>query len=303
MTNKPQDLASSIRVNLAALARARGDDMQFVLIRYANERLLARLAASPHASRFVLKGAALFTVWTGHPHRATKDIDFLGTGESDIGGLKKVFIDVVSTDIGADGVVFDANTVDVSSIRDQQAYGGVRVELLARIATAKIKLQVDVGFGDAVTPAAKIAAFPTLLDGPAPRLRMYPRETVVAEKLEAIVQLGMANSRMKDFYDLAVLAKLFDFDGALLTRAVRATFERRKTTLPVKLPIALTSAFMTDALKQSQWAGFVRKAGIKDAAALSEVVSAIVKFVQPVLKAAASKSTLKKQWIAGKSWT
>jgi predicted nucleotidyltransferase component of viral defense system len=228
----PKDIGASVRARLSRLSRERGEDFQLVLTRYANERLLFRLASSRHAQRFVLKGAALFTLWTGKPHRATRDLDLLGFGEPGVDHVRGVFAEVLALDVADDGVRFDLGSLAVGLIREEQEYGGVRVELVARITNAQVRLQVDVGFGDAITPEASVVEFPPLLDFPAPRLRAYPRETVVAEKLEAMVQLGMANSRMKDFYDVAVLARDFDFDGALLARAMRATFERRKTPLP-----------------------------------------------------------------------
>ena len=180
----------------------------------------------------------------------------------------------------------------------------MRVEIIARVTNARVRLQVDVGFGDAITPEAALVEFPPLLDFPAPRLRAYPRETVVAEKLEAVVQLGMANSRMKDFYDLAILAKMFDFDGEVLARAIRATFERRKTSLPPGLPVALTERFAEDPTKQTQWAGFVRKAGVLGAGTLREAVTAIAIFAEkPLLAAANGIPPRGSAWQAGGPWT
>jgi Nucleotidyl transferase AbiEii toxin, Type IV TA system len=175
--------------------------------------------------------------------------------------------------------------------------------VIARVTTARVRLQIDVGFGDAITPAPSVVEFPTLLDSPAPRLRAYPRETVVAEKLEAMVQLGMANSRMKDFYDIALLARNFDFDAELLARAIRATFERRKTSLPATTPVALTSAFADDREKEAQWSGFVRKATVGDAGSLAQTVAAVKAFLEAPLAAAASEAPpAAKQWRAGGPW-
>jgi hypothetical protein len=179
--------------------------------------------------------------------------------------------------------------VVVAAIREQPEYGGVRIELIARLTTAQIRLQIDVGFGDAITPGATMEVFPALLDFPAPRLRAYPRETVVAEKLEAIVQLGMANSRMKDFFDLVELANRFDFDGPTLERAIRATFDRRKTPLPRARPVALTEAFTKDPTKIGQWSGFIRKAGVRDAGTLRQAAATIAAFVERPLQAAAGE--------------
>jgi predicted nucleotidyltransferase component of viral defense system len=298
----PIDIGASVRARLSRLARERGEDFQLVLTRYANERLLFRLASSKHADRFVLKGATLFTLWTGKPHRATRDLDLLGFGEPGVGHVREVFVEVLALDVVDDGVRFDLGSLAVGLIREEQEYGGVRVELIARITNAQVRLQVDVGFGDAITPEASVVEFPPLLDFPAPRLLAYPRETVVSEKLEAMVQLGMANSRMKDFYDVAVLARSFDFDGALLARAIRATFERRTTALPTTAPVALTPAFAEDAAKQTQWSGFVRKAGVRDASTLAETVAAVRAFVEAPLAAAASGTPAPGTWRAGGAW-
>jgi predicted nucleotidyltransferase component of viral defense system len=297
-----KDVGASVRARLLRLARERGEDFQLLVTRYANERLLYRLAQSSYGARFVLKGAALFTLWTGKPHRATRDLDLLGFGEPSIVELRKVFAEVLALDVGDDGVVFDANSLDVGLIREEQAYGGIRIVTRARLTTAQVRLQVDVGFGDAVTPEALVVDFPTLLDFPAPRLRAYPRETVVAEKVEAMVQLGLANSRMKDFYDLVVLSRIFEFDGQLLASAIRATFERRKTPLPVGIPAALTGEFADDPSKRTQWTAFVRKTGARDVADLPATVAAITRFTERPLAAAATLSAWAARWPAGGPW-
>jgi predicted nucleotidyltransferase component of viral defense system len=229
---RPKNVAASVRARLQRVAQERREDVQLVLTRYANERLLHRLSVSPHASQFVLKGAALFTLWTGRAHRATRDLDLLGFGESTVERVRSVFDEILRLDVPEDGATFDVESLSVAAIRGGQEYGGVRALFDARVGSARIRMQIDVGFGDAITPAAEIVSFPALLDFPAPKLRAYPRETVVAEKVEAMVKLGMTNSRMKDFFDVVVLSRMFDFDGALLTRAIRATFVRRGTSLP-----------------------------------------------------------------------
>ncbi len=195
----PKDIGASVRARLLRLSRERGEDFQLVLTRYANERLLFRLASSRHAQRFVLKGAALFTLWTGKTHRATRDLDLLGSGNPSVDHMREVFAEVLALEVADDGVRFDLGSLAAGLIREEKEYGGVRLELVGRITNAQVRLQVDVGFGDAITPEASVIDFPPLLDFPAPRLRAYPRETVVAEKFEAMVQLGTLNSRMKDF--------------------------------------------------------------------------------------------------------
>jgi len=208
------------------ISRARNENFNFVLDRYAMERLLYRLSKSPHERAFVLKGAMLFTVWSGHPHRATKDIDLLGSGAPDLARLKTIFQDICDVDVEDDGIVFDRSSVTAARVKEDADYEGVRVQFKGKLGTAVLNLQVDVGFGDAVTPPPVVTAFPVLLESPPPRLKVYPRETVVAEKLEAMVQLGIANTRMKDFFDLDFLGRSFEFDGPVLTHAIRETFKR-----------------------------------------------------------------------------
>lgn len=303
MTKAPKDIAASVRARLLHLAKARGDDFQLLLTRYASERLLYRLSKSKHASSFVLKGAALFALWTEKPHRATRDVDLLGFGDATFLRIRSVLVDVIGTRVDDDGLVFDASSLEIGPIREEQEYGGIRAVLIARLAAAKIRLQIDVGFGDVITPQAIEVEYPALLEFPAPHLRAYPRETVVAEKLEALVQLGLANSRMKDFYDLAILARTFGFDGDLLVRAIRATFARRKTELPTELPVGLTQAFAADPTKRSQWTAFVRKTGAQDAGDLQTVVEQIIEFAGPALLAAASAIAFAKRWSPGGAWT
>jgi hypothetical protein len=273
-----------------------------LLTRYANERLLYRLANTPSASRFVLKGAALFALWTGHPHRATRDIDLLGSGDPSEAHVRSVFADVIALSTEDDGVVFDATTLAVGPIREDQEYGGVRVFVTATVDSARVKLQVDVGFGDAITPPAVMAEFPVLLAFASPRLRVYPRETVVAEKLEAMVKLGLVNTRMKDFYDVAALAQMFPFTGDVLVQAIRATFERRATPVPSGLPIALTPTFAMDAVNATRWGAFLRKSGAHDKASLPATISAIVAFVEAPLAAAATKRGFAARWPVGGPW-
>lgn len=298
----PTDVGASVRTRLLRLARERGEDFQLVLTRYANERLLFRLATSRHGSLFVLKGAALFTLWTGKPHRATRDLDLLGFGDPGEDHIREVFTEVLTLGVEDDGVRLDPSALEVEPIRESQEYGGIRVSTVARITTAKVRLQVDIGFGDAITPEPHMVELPPLLDGPAPRIRAYPRETVVAEKVEAMVQLGLVNSRMKDFYDLVVLAKTFDFEGEVLARAIRATFDRRGTPFPVVRPVALTPVFYGDATKVLQWAGFIRKSRAPEVGSLPEAIADVTAFIEPPLVAARTQKRFVAWWRAGGPW-
>ena len=299
----PKDVAASVRQRLLNLSRKTGEDFQLVLTRYAVERLLYRLGESEHKKRFVLKGAMLFALWTGEMHRPTRDVDLLGFGEDNADALAGVFRSLCEARVPDDGLVFAAETVTVEPIREDQEYGGERVTFDVRLGTARVTLQVDVGFGDAVTPKPEQVSFPTLLGMEAPNLRAYPKETVVAEKLEAMVKLGMANSRMKDFYDVLLLARTFRFEGAMLRDAIRATFSRRGTAIPTTPPEALTDGFSTDPVKQRQWRAFVTKSGLsKKAEELGSVVTELAGFLVPPMIAAATRAEFERVWGSGGPW-
>ena len=279
--------AASIRARLKNHADATRQDFNQILTRYGLERLVYRLSVSPHAQKFLLKGALLFALWFDAPHRPTRDADFLGFGSDDPGAIAAMFREICAIEAD-DGIVFEPATVRAGEIRTTANYGGVRVELNATLDGARLALQVDIGFGDAVTPGAQEVEYPTLLAGmPAPHLRVYPRETVFAEKLEAIVQLGLPNSRMKDYFDLLALARENAMDPKVLVQAIAATFARRGTPLPRSLPIGLTEAFANDPAKQTQWLAFVRKSRLT-APDLGGVVAEIAAFSQsPLLEALA----------------
>ncbi len=239
------------------LARERGQVFDLLLTRYALERLLYRLSISKHRNRFALKGAMLVTTWFEDPHRPTRDLDLLGFGEPSPDAMLAVWKEVCAIE-HEDGVTFDGEGLRVRPIREELEYGGVRLQTTAMLARAKIYVTVDVGFGDAIEPGLEEIEFPVLLDQPTPHLRAYARETVIAEKYQAIVALGLANSRMKDFYDVWVLSKRQDFDETRIAQAIAATFERRGTAIPETLPDAFTPRFFRDSQKLQQWSAFVR---------------------------------------------
>jgi len=271
-----------VRDRLVRRARDAGQDPSRLLVRYAGERLLYRLSISPHAERFLLKGALLFDLWFDTPYRPTRDVDLLGIGSADVSAIRGIFSDLCLA-TADDGVTFLAETVQVEDIRQAAMYAGMRVTMLALIASARCPLQVDIGFGDAVTPEPELARFPTLLpEFDAPLLRVYPRETVVAEKLEAIVLLGTANSRMKDFFDLWVLSQSSHFDGEVLSQAIRATFARRRTPLPKGTPFGLTDAFAGDQRKQDLWDAFLKRNRLEPLS-LHVIISVLRAFVEPLL--------------------
>ena len=289
------NLSASILARLLTLAMHRGDDYSLLLNRFAMERLLARVSTSPYAERFLLKGALLFALWYDAPHRPTRDADLLGFGPDDEANLIATFRDIAAMDLG-DGIVFDPESVQAQAIREDNTYGGTRITLVSRIGSARCALQIDVGFGDAVTPGPQTVAYPTLLnDFKAPTLRVYPVYTVIAEKYQAMVMLGQANSRMKDFFDLAVIARRTELDGATLAMAIAATFARRQTALPTQRPLALTKQFSGDAAKLRQWQAFLNKNRI-DAASLGDTVALLDDLLWPPTQVAATNSQATAIW-------
>lgn len=269
--------ATSIRARLLARAKAQGDDFSLVLNRYAIERFLYRLSISPARDAFVLKGALLFDLWFDVPHRATRDADFLGFGTEDAETLRRTLqqVCVIEAD---DGLGFDAASISVESIREQANYGGLRARLVAHLGDARCTAQLDVGYGDAVTPGPQMATCPVLLDDlPAPRLRVYPRASVMAEKLEAIVSLGMANSRMKDYFDLLALVREGQVVQKEIATAIAATFRRRGTAIPDETPIGLSAEFARDPAKLRQWQAFLGKNRL-EAPSLDAVVAELQRY-------------------------
>jgi hypothetical protein len=305
MTRRPPvDLAASVRQRLLNVARGRGENFQRTLTRYGLERLLYQLSTSPHRDRFLLKGAVLLTAWRPEAYRATKDLDLLGRGDPSPESLVELFRSLCAIPAESDGLTFQPNSVRAAPIREAEQYGGLRVTLLALLGNARIPLQVDIGFGDVVTPGPTEVEVPTLLGAPPLRLLGYPRETVVAEKLHAMVVLGLGNSRMRDFFDVWALARDFDFTGRTLAAAICATFTRRGTPVPAGAPIALTPVFSADVAKQIQWRAFIRRslpAGGEPE--LREVIEALADFLLPIIRAVRSDVEWTQVWPAGGPWT
>jgi hypothetical protein len=298
-----RNVAASIRQRLLNHARAHGRSFELVLTRYGIERLLYRLGRSPHRDEFVLKGAMLFQAWTEVPDRPTRDLDLLGRGDDSIEHLASVFRAICAHVADEDGLVFDAGSVRGAEIRENQAYGGVRLTLTAHLAGARIPLQVDIGFGDVVTAGPVEIEFPTLLDLPAPVLAAYSRESVVSEKYQALVDLGIANTRLKDFFDLYVLSDRFAFDGSALAEAIRATFGRRETALPDGVPTGLSDEFARDRGKQAQWSAFVRKGRLEGAPeTLEAVILGLREFLLPPTGALRAGEPFARTWVPGGPW-
>lgn len=296
-----KNLTASVRQRLMNLARARHEEFGLILTRYGIERLLYRLSQSEYRSAFVLKGALLFQLWTDHPHRPTRDLDLAGRQETTVADMKKVFAAISAQPVENDGLTFDPKAVRAETIRAELAYQGVRVRCLTRLGNARIPLQVDVGFGDVITPGPVRLEYPTLLDFPAPKLQAYPRETVVAEKFHALVRLGLTNSRMKDFYDLWALARGFSFDGRVLAQALEATFRRQKTEIPAADPLPLSAEFAEN--KAGQWRAFLKKNGLGvEGATLVCVTEDLQQFLLPPARALAARTQFSMFWPARGPW-
>ncbi len=284
MPDPKRNMGASVRARLLKLAKERNQPNDLLLTRYALERLLYRLSTTKHRERFVLKGAMLMTIWFEDPFRPTRDLDLLGFGDPDPHAMLAVIREFLAVPAD-DGVVFNVEGLAVDLIREELEYGGLRIKTDAEIAGARVRIIVDVGFGDAIDPGVIELVLPVLLDFPAPRLRAYPRETVIAEKFQAMVALGRANSRMKDFYDIWLLSRAYEFKGDALARAIAATFARRQTLIPADPPYALTRAFADDRAKQ--WVSFAEAIGA-ELPTLAEIVEDLAGFLMPHAAAGAT---------------
>jgi hypothetical protein len=300
----PKNIPASIREKLRNVARERNADFGLILVKYGLERILFRLSRSAYRDIFVLKGALLFELWTDQPYRPTRDADFLARGDNSPGRFARIFRELCTMETEPDGLRFDPDSVAAEQITEDADYEGVRVKFTAYLEHAKIPIQIDIGFGDAITPAPVESNYPTLLHSPAPRLLTYPRETVVAEKLEAIVKLGIANTRMKDFYDLEVLSRTFSFGGKSLEEAIQNTFKHRGTELPLDgKPFAFTSDFSADPNKVRQWTAFSRKnRSYVEPIELKALVARIAQFLLPVTDSARKGVSFKKTWKPSGPW-
>jgi len=301
---RQNNIAHSVRQRLLNISHEKGEDPNIIFIRYALERFLYRLSVSDKAGQFILKGAILFAVWTDRPHRPTRDLDLLGFGNDSVEELIKTIQQIITVEVEPDGLVFDSESIRISEIREGLDYPGKRVRLVARLGSAhRITLQIDIGFGDVITPQAEEIDYPTLLDLPAPHIKAYPCETVIAEKLQALVAFDMVISRMKDFYDLWIISKQFSFKGAILAKAIRATFHRRNTPIPSETPTALTDEFAANQDKQIQWKAFQNRTGLQNVEVkLPQIVGDLRAFLLPPLFGAAPKGSLDKSWADG-TWS
>lgn len=304
MARRPlTNVAESVHRRLLNRSRQTDEDFQFLLQRYAAERFLYRLGQSAHRDRFVLKGAMLFALWGGSVYRPTRDLDFTGYGNSEADDVIATFEDVCAVAVPDDGLVFDATTVTAEPIRDEAEYGGLRVRLRAMLGNARIEMQIDIGFGNAIEPGANDVQYPTLLDAPAPNIRAYPHEAVVAEKLHTLVVLGERTSRIKDFYDLYTLATQFPFDGATLSKAIAATFERRKTKIEPAQPASLAPRFFADEARATQWRAYLDRNDLPGAPRdFAQAGAQIQAFLGPAWAALVAGDTFAGTWQPGGPW-
>jgi len=299
---KNEDLAESIRHRLRNELRARGEDVTLGLSRYAVERFLYRLGRSAHREKFVLKGATLFAMW-GTAYRPTRDVDFTGYGSSDMQEVINAFREICNTPDAVAQLVFDTENITAETIRDGSEYDGLRIRIRAKLGGSDIPVQVDVGFGNAIVPGPEEREYRTILGDPPPRILAYPPESVVAEKTHAMVLLGQRNSRFKDFYDLYAMAGAFRFERTTLVRAVKATFERRRTNVQAALPEALAASFYSDAARASQWRAYVTRNTLSDAPAdFVQVGDRLTAFLQPIWADVGSGTTTTGDWQNGGPW-
>ena len=298
-----KNTAASVKQRLLNIAREQGEEFNLLLIRYGIERLLYRLSRSRYGDAFVLKGALLFQLWGETPHRPTRDVDLEGQGSPDPARFEKMFQEICQTEVDDDGLSFPIESIHAISIKESDEYLGTRLHLEALLGSARIKLQVDIGFGDAITPKPKLRVLPCILELSAPELRIYPWETVVAEKYQALVELGMVNSRVKDLFDLQFLAQHFDFVGKNLAQAIHATFNRRNTEMPDSRPVALTRKYTEDPSVKSRWLTFLTRSKLAAKEVdLMDVANDIWDFLEPVTEALRTEKPFAKKWKRKGPW-
>ena len=297
MTPAPKNVVASVLARLRNVAQEAGISFNDILQSYVIERFLARLSRSPHADTVLLKGALMLRVWGVPRARPTMDIDLLRRGVADQESLVRLVEECAAISEPADGVIFEPTTIAVEPIRDATEYVGTRIRLQARLNNVRQTVQIDFGVGDAVHPEPQVIDYPVILTGPPVRLNAYPVESAIAEKFEAMVHLDMQNSRMKDFYDIWILSRFLSFSGPALSRAIRSTFDRRQTSLPVVPPVALTAEFYSEPVHVRQWAAFIRRIGEPALAnEFSQVVADLAEFLMPAAKAASTSADYPLRW-------
>jgi predicted nucleotidyltransferase component of viral defense system len=298
-----RNLPSSVLARLLNLAKQTGDNYQVLLAKFVSERFLYRLGRSALRDRFVLKGAMLLRIWSAHPYRATRDLDLLRRGEGGVEAIRADVDAICATKVDPDGIEFDRKSIRLEAIRPEDEYAGTRVTLLARCASARVPLQVDIGVADALWPPAQSRIYPTLLDFAPPEVLTYAPESVIAEKLEAIVALGDRNSRIKDYFDLRYLASRFEFDGATLAESIRRTFQRRRTPIPREEPFGLTTEYWNNPARVTQIRAFARRANLEAGPDVGEEVLGVLRpFLLPILEDLRRGVATAGTWPPGGPW-
>ena len=298
-----KNVAASIHARLLNEARATGRPFNELLQYFAMERFLYRLSRSPYSRKFVLKGALMLATWKVSPTRPTKDIDLLGRVTNDMEHIVGIVREVCGQVVEPDGLEFDRDSVRGDRIAQEAEYEGVRVLFRGVLGTARVSMQIDVGFGDTVVPGPVTTDYPTILDLPTPRIQGYTRESVIAEKLHAMARRGLLNSRIRDYFDVWALSRQFDFDGEVLAEAIQEAFARRGIRVDAHL-VGLTNQFSEDPAKAAQWRGFLRQIRLDDAPrGLAEVVEAIATFLGPVAEALGERRPFRGRWRAPGPWS
>ena len=303
MKNKQiKNLPASIHQRLLNKARETNRRFDELLQYFAMERFLYRLAKSEYEDRFILKGALMLRVWDTPLSRPTMDIDLLGMTDNEISNLVGIAKDICTIEVEPDGLSFESESITGIVIKEDAEYEGVRIHIRGTLGNIKINLQVDIGFGDVVVPDVSQKPFPTILDFPAPVLRLYSRESTIAEKFEAMIKLESLNSRMKDFFDICTLSRQFDFDGDVLSTAIKSTFNQRQTEIPLE-PFPFTEQFYNDSAKSVQWRAFISKNKIENISSVfAEIVKSIAVFLEPISKALSSNEDFQFEWKAPGPW-
>lgn len=302
-TEEKNNLPHSILVQLRRYAREAGENPQVIQRRYATERLMYRISKSEHADRFVLKGAWLFFLW-GDPQRATGDVDFLGELENSREEVSRVFKEIIEVEPEVDdGLDYDPETMNVDPIQEGGDYQGLRVRMKARLGDSKIPTKIDLGFGEKLAEDPVSTELPAILELPRPKMHVYSKEAVIAEKLEAIVKFGTATTRFKDYFDILVLSRDEGFQGRKLQAQVEATFEQRQTELPSSVPEGLKDAFGEEEDSQKQWQAFRRRKNVRGGPNdFADAITRVRKFVYPVLQASAAGRKMTKNWRPEEGW-
>jgi predicted nucleotidyltransferase component of viral defense system len=302
MAKSIKNIAASVHQRLLNKAKEFSRPFNELLQYFAIERFIYRLSKSPHAEKFILKGALMFSAWCGFASRPTMDIDLLGKIDNRLEVISAAIKDACLMDVEADGISFNAETVEAVRITEDAEYEGVRVRLHGNLGKARVTLQIDIGFGDVIVPNPSTVSYPTILDFPAPELKGYTMESTIAEKFQAMVKLGILNSRMKDFYDIWILSRTFDFKGEVLAEAVEKTFTNRNTLISLNAAI-FDPSFGKDRDKNVQWQGFIRKAKLTNAPeSFEEVIAAVKLFLEPLAASIVEQQAFKSNWTASGPW-